>query len=489
MAESSLLNTPQYDCSVCLDLMKDPVTIPCGHCYCMSCITDYWDRDQFSRTRCPQCRREFPTRPELHKNTMLAEILDQLKNISIPDSPPAQCPAAQPGDIECDLCTKQKVRAVRSCLECRASYCELHLQPHYDVPALRKHKLVVATDIPICPRHDKVLEAFCRTDNMCICVSCLLEEHKGHDTISSAGEREEKQAKLQVDKTTIVEKRKEKESKVQEVLKAADAHARTTEQSIEDAKLALSLLVSSLETSFSEMMERTRIEEDIYQAQYADVREQLENEISILMEQEAAVDKLLKTEDNIYFLQNFDSMPSPPAAEESTCIDEEPSVSCSDVGNMLFEFKAKLEVFCKEELDNMFSKFHIRVGDRVRVKPSVASPKYNWGCTVTHRSVGVVKSLDKEIVIVDFPEHTNWKGLLSEMERVKVADEPAQQRRFKVGDRVRVMPSVTSPKRSWGKVTYQSVGVIKSLVGEEMTVDFPEHSGWIGVVSEMETVP
>ena len=32
---------------------------------------------------------------------------------------------------------------------------------------------------------------------------------------------------------------------------------------------------------------------------------------------------------------------------------------------------------------------HVRVGDRVRVKPTVHTPKYKWG-SVTHRSVGMV---------------------------------------------------------------------------------------------------
>lgn len=33
---------------------------------------------------------------------------------------------------------------------------------------------------------------------------------------------------------------------------------------------------------------------------------------------------------------------------------------------------------------------HIKIGDKVRVKLTVTTPKYKWG-SVTHRSVGVVK--------------------------------------------------------------------------------------------------
>ncbi|MBN3299656.1 HERC2 ligase, partial [Amia calva] len=62
---------------------------------------------------------------------------------------------------------------------------------------------------------------------------------------------------------------------------------------------------------------------------------------------------------------------------------------------------------------------HIKIGDKVRVKPSVTTPKYKWG-SVTHRSVGVVKafSANGKDVIVDFPQQSHWTGLLSEMELV-----------------------------------------------------------------------
>ncbi|XP_053470540.1 E3 ubiquitin/ISG15 ligase TRIM25-like isoform X1 [Ictalurus furcatus] len=494
MAASLFRDRDQYNCSVCLDLMNDPVTIPCGHSYCRSCIKHYWDRDESRRARCPQCRQDFPTTPALNKNTMLAEILEMLRNTTLqgsPPSPPAQS-SAQPGEVECDFCTDVKLRAVRSCLECRASYCETHLQPHYDFPALRKHKLVVAAEILTCPRHDKLLEAFCRTDNILICMSCVMDEHKGHDTVSSAAERDEKQVTLQANKHKFVEKRKEKEKELHELRKATESHTRSTQKAVEETELAFNSLVTSLEKCCSEVTERIRAQEAAYNDRAVELQEQLEIEIAMLMGQEDIMDKLIQTEDNVYFLQNFESMPSPSGDEESRARTLEPLISLSDVRNMISEFKEKLEIFSKQELENMFRKFHIKVGDRVRVKSSVNTPKFNWGCTVTHRSVGVITSISEEIVIVDFPEHKKWKGLLSEMECVTAADESgisAQQRRIKVGDRVRVKPSVTNPKLSWGRVTHQSVGVVKHLGGEDMTVDFPEHSSWIGVISEMELVP
>ncbi|XP_060772261.1 probable E3 ubiquitin-protein ligase MID2 isoform X2 [Neoarius graeffei] len=501
MAMSVFRDGDQYNCSVCLDLMKDPVTIPCGHSYCMSCIEAYWSQDQIGTTRCPQCRHEFPTRPALNKNTMLAEILEDLRTTTSQSSRPTLA-FAHRGEVECDFCTGVKLRAVRSCLECRAAYCETHLQPHYDFPALQRHKLIVATRIPMCPRHDRLLEAFCRTDNTCICMSCVVDEHKGHDTVSSAAERDQKQ--------------------------------QSTQESVETTQLACSSLTMSIEKSCLEVIERIRAQEGIYKDRSLDLQEQLELEIAILMGQEELMDKLLQTEDHVYFLQNFESMPSPSGAEELPSQTFKPPVSFSDdVSNMVSEFKAKLEIFCKQELENMFAHFHIKVGDRVRVKSSVSTPKFNWGHIVTHESVGVVKYISEESVIIDFPEHKNWKGLLSEMERVTAPDESgtnpnnlagrlgdkvretrlrwfgqssgpgdiekrtlemelpgisAQQREFKVGDRVRVKPSVNSPRHGWGGVTHECVGVVKSLDGETIAVDFPKQPRWRGVISEMEIV-
>lgn len=61
----------------------------------------------------------------------------------------------------------------------------------------------------------------------------------------------------------------------------------------------------------------------------------------------------------------------------------------------------------------------IKVGERVRVKSWVTTPKYKWG-SVTHDSVGIVTQINSNgrDIFVDFPQQLNWTGLISEMEVV-----------------------------------------------------------------------
>ncbi|TTL10203.1 E3 ubiquitin-protein ligase HERC2 [Bagarius yarrelli] len=145
------------------------------------------------------------------------------------------------------------------------------------------------------------------------------------------------------------------------------------------------------------------------------------------------------------------SMPSSSPAEATPSHTSDPIDSFADVSQMISEFKVRLEDFCKQELDKIF----------------------------THRSLASEESLT-----VKFPKNTNWKGPVSEMERVTAE----AVRTIKVGDRVRVKSSVVSPSSGWGEVKRGSVGVVKSLDKENITVNFPEHFNWIGIVSEMDIV-
>ncbi|XP_028997717.1 tripartite motif-containing protein 16-like protein [Betta splendens] len=68
-----------FFCSICLDRLTDPVTVSCGHGYCMKCIKTYLDEEDQEKThKCPQCRKVFTQRPVLRKDTALAGLLEEL---------------------------------------------------------------------------------------------------------------------------------------------------------------------------------------------------------------------------------------------------------------------------------------------------------------------------------------------------------------------------------------------------------------------------
>ncbi|XP_072564227.1 uncharacterized protein [Paramormyrops kingsleyae] len=224
MAEASITgNQNQLSCSICLDLLKDPVNIPCGHSYCMRCIKSYWDQeDHLEVYSCPQCRETFTPRPVLGRNTILAEVVEKLKQTGLQAATTADHYAG-PGDVECDFCTGRKCRAVKFCLVCLASYCETHLQPHYESPAFQKHKLADPTGhLPdkVCSIHDKPLESYCRTDQQCICYSCKTFEHRDHDTIAAAAERAEIQKDMGETQMEFQQRIEVREKELQELREA-----------------------------------------------------------------------------------------------------------------------------------------------------------------------------------------------------------------------------------------------------------------------------
>lgn len=73
----SFLPEKHFLCSLCRDIFTSPVTIPCGHSFCLSCLCQYWTRHQSKY--CPHCRRLFSDRPDLSVNHILAEVSDNYR--------------------------------------------------------------------------------------------------------------------------------------------------------------------------------------------------------------------------------------------------------------------------------------------------------------------------------------------------------------------------------------------------------------------------
>ncbi|XP_045074723.1 tripartite motif-containing protein 16-like [Coregonus clupeaformis] len=349
-----LLDQDQFCCSVCLDLLKEPVAIPCGHSYCRSCIEGCWDQDVLKGVySCPQCRETFTPRPVLKRNIVLAEVVEKLKKTGLQAAPPPALCYAGPGDVACDFCTgTRKQKALMSCLVCLASYCETHLQSHYESPAFKKHKLVKATaqlQEKICSHHDKLLEVYCRTDQQCICYLCTMDEHKGHDTVSAAAERTEKQMQLGMSQQKVQQRFQEREKELKELQQAVESLKRSAQAAVVDSDKIFTELIRSIERRRSEVKELIRAQEKAQVSQAEGLLEQLEQEIAELRKRSTELEQLSHTEDHIHFLQSYQSLSSTSVSSDLPSIVVRPLQYFGDVSKTVSELRQKLEDVLKGE--------------------------------------------------------------------------------------------------------------------------------------------
>ncbi|XP_077065482.1 E3 ubiquitin-protein ligase TRIM65-like isoform X2 [Siphateles boraxobius] len=377
MAEARI-SQDEFVCSVCLDLLKDPVAIPCGHSFCKICITDCWDQEDEKRVySCPQCRQTFRRRPALAKNTILAEVVEKLKKTKLP----ADCYAGA-GDVQCDVCTGRKHKAVKSCLGCLNSYCQNHLEQHESYFKGKRHNLTDATgrlQEMICQKHDKILEVFCRTDQKCICVLCVMDEHKNHNTVSAAAQRTEKQHQLKETQRSFQQRIQQREKDLQQLREAVASHKRSAQTAVEDNERIFTELIRSIERSRSEATQRIRDQEKTAVSRAEERLERLEQEINDLRRRDTELEQLSHTQDHIQFLQSFQSLSAPP---ESTDVNDNPFSSLSSfdgVKESVLQLKDKLEDFCKDK----------KISDRVtftNIVPRTRNDFLQYGILKSSRS-------------------------------------------------------------------------------------------------------
>ncbi|XP_039463607.1 tripartite motif-containing protein 16-like isoform X1 [Oreochromis aureus] len=350
------MDQTKFCCSVCLDLLKDPVAIPCGHSYCMNCIKSFWDGEEKKKIySCPQCRQTFTPRPVLVKNTMLADLVEELKKTGLQAAPADHCYAG-PEDVACDVCTVRKRKAFQSCLVCLASYCEKHIQPHYDSPTFKKHKLVEPSkklQENICSRHDEVMKMFCCTDQQNICYLCSVDEHKGHDTVSAAAERIERQRELEVSRQNIQQRIQDREKDVKLLQQEVEAINQSADQTVEHSEKIFTELIHLIQKRSSDVKQQIRSQQETEVSRVKELEEKLEQEITELKRKDAELKQLSHTEDHIQFLHNYPSLSALSESTDSSSINIRPLSYFEDVTAAVSEVRDKLQDILREEWTNI----------------------------------------------------------------------------------------------------------------------------------------
>ncbi|XP_069619147.1 E3 ubiquitin/ISG15 ligase TRIM25-like [Ranitomeya imitator] len=206
---ASVVLRKELECSICLTLYTDPVTLRCGHNFCRVCIDQFLNtQDGSGDYSCPECREEFQERPTLKRNITLCNVVENFLSTH-----PHQ---EEITGICCTYCIHSPVPAVRSCLHCEASLCDNHLRVHSKGP---EHVLTdpsTSLETRKCSVHMKILEYYCTEDAACICVSCSLAgEHRGHrvEMLEEASEKKKKKLRNVLQK--LITKRKKTEERVQ----------------------------------------------------------------------------------------------------------------------------------------------------------------------------------------------------------------------------------------------------------------------------------
>ncbi|KAK5621115.1 hypothetical protein CRENBAI_013452 [Crenichthys baileyi] len=330
----------KFSCSICLDLLKDPVTIPCGHSYCMNCIKDYWDgEDQRRIHSCPQCRQTSKLRPVLVKNIMLAELVEDLKKTELQAAPADHCYAG-PEDVTCDVCTGRKMKAVKSCLVCLVSYCENHIQHHYEVPALKKHKLFNPSkklQENICSHHDEVMKI-------------LLNEF---ETASAAAERSEKQKELQVSRQQIQQRIQDQEKDLKLLQQEVEAINVSADKAVEDSEKIFTELIHLIQKRSSDVKQQIRSQQETEVSRVKDLQEKLEQEITELKRKDAELEQLSNTEDHNQFLHNYPSLSALSESTHSSSINIRPLRYFEDVTAAVSELRDKLQDILRDTWTNI----------------------------------------------------------------------------------------------------------------------------------------
>ncbi|XP_029921335.1 E3 ubiquitin-protein ligase TRIM69 [Myripristis murdjan] len=130
-------------CSICLDLFKQPVSLPCDHTFCQTCIAGYWagprGLGQGGTGSCPQCRKVYPGQ-SYRPNRIVANIVE-----SYCQGLEESGAAGRLGEVVTE----------------RAS-----------APA------------PSCSRHREELKLYCEEDQELVCLVCgLSQEHRNHTMV------------------------------------------------------------------------------------------------------------------------------------------------------------------------------------------------------------------------------------------------------------------------------------------------------------------
>ena len=168
-------------CGICLELLKYPVSLQCGHAMCKPCILGANSGTNGINLLCPLCRApsHFPSESDMPVNKTLQHSVDVLRGAAVPQMPCQRC---------------ETTEATVDCSDCSAKYCSA-CSDLVHIGKLKSHHVVYSTvavhgasKAPPCPEagHEAYRQdLYCSDCNVLLCVLCsqTTATHRSHNVI------------------------------------------------------------------------------------------------------------------------------------------------------------------------------------------------------------------------------------------------------------------------------------------------------------------
>ncbi|XP_042367773.1 nuclear factor 7, brain [Plectropomus leopardus] len=355
----SFLSDEQFQCSICLDVFTNPSSTPCGHSFCMACISRYWDGSKICQ--CPLCKKTFQKRPDLQINRTLREITDQFKSMTGGGGGGKEKTSRKGGGggrngrIPINLFDELKKKLPRHQLKqsmilpCETQGISIPTTPvtsplassvPNDSPIAaqtnpfgpppppppftrsngrRRFTVTGAASscsLPVCDIHHRGLVIYCRTDQVSICPECEIEDHSGHDTVTLEAEWMKTKDQLSVSEKEIQEMIRQRIRKIEEIKLSVTDLDLAVERETAGSVCLFSELVSAIQRSQAELMEVMEMSRRAAEHQADAMIRQLELEVEELRRRENALSELAQSDDYMHCVKTFPMLSAPPPAKD-----------------------------------------------------------------------------------------------------------------------------------------------------------------------------
>ena len=194
-------------CGICLELFKDPRSLPCLHTFCFECLQQSLGNSH--SLKCPVCRAKHELSPVMVKQLPVDQYavqelpLKRLQELS--------------GKQLCKSCGEQGA-LVAWCEDCSTLICQTCVSLHHKIAVFQKHTVVTVNEPKAAASLEKhasclihtgqKLKYLCTRCSEMVCPECLLLAHKNHDYIMVDKARHSLETKMK-DLASSVTKKKQ----------------------------------------------------------------------------------------------------------------------------------------------------------------------------------------------------------------------------------------------------------------------------------------